>query len=90
MSPNEYLRLSRLKQPSILKEGTYGVVESLTCVGFSTPPIFQAVLKNSSEYCLKIHIALVICILFKFYNIRSFSDILSELFRGNFCKYINN
>lgn len=55
MSPNEYLRLFRLKQAaSILKEGTYGVVEVSYMVGFSTPPIFQAVLKNSSEYCLKI------------------------------------
>ena len=41
MSPNEYLRLFRLKQAaSILKEGTYGVVEVSYMVGVQYPLLF--------------------------------------------------
>ncbi|KAB6201322.1 response regulator, partial [Bacteroides xylanisolvens] len=47
MSPNEYLRLFRLKQAaSILKEGTYGVVEVSYMVGFSTPSYFSSCFKK--------------------------------------------
>lgn len=47
MSPNEYLRLFRLKQAaSILKEGTYGVVEVSYMVGFSTPSYFSNCFKK--------------------------------------------
>ena len=47
MSPNEYLRLFRLKQAaSILKEGTYGVVEVSYMVGFSTPSYFSGCFKK--------------------------------------------
>lgn len=47
LSPNEYLRLERLKKAAqLLKEGEYGVVEISYMVGFSSPSYFTNCFKK--------------------------------------------
>ena len=47
MSPNEYLRLERLKRAAqLLKEGEYGIVEISYMVGFSSPSYFSNCFKK--------------------------------------------
>lgn len=54
LSPNEYLRLERLKRAAqLLKEGNGRVNEICYMVGLTRLPIFLNVSRNSLEYCLK-------------------------------------
>lgn len=54
LSPNEYLRLERLKRAAqLLKEGNGRVNEICYMVGFNSPSYFLNVSRNSLEYCRK-------------------------------------
>ena len=47
MSPNEYLRLIRLKKAAqLLKDGRYGIVEISYMVGFNSPSNFSNCFKK--------------------------------------------
>ena len=52
LSPNEYLRLERLKKAAqLLKEGENRVNEICYMVGFNSPSYFAKCFQNNLEYC---------------------------------------